>query len=215
MSSGPAPSAPTEAKVRSLPIESWPLSDQQAWATACRPSQRLTRGGAGAHLKPITLRDLARRYGYYLDFLGRRGLLDLRLAAGALVTPENVGAFVQKLSSRVGSVTVYGSIYKLRRASQLLGPRRNMMWLIEVEKDLALVMQPRSKCNHLVLTEVLIEAGLALITEADGSPTLSNLAKARQVRNGLMIAILAMHPIRLKNFPGLEIGSNFIKIEDS
>jgi hypothetical protein len=196
---------PSGPDVRSLPVARWPLTDQQAWATACRPSQRLTRGGAGAHLKPITLRDLARRYGYYLDFLGRRGLLDLRLAAGALVTPENVGAFVQELNSRVGSVTVYGSIYKLRRASQLLDPKRNMAWLTEVEKDLALAMQPRSKSNHLVLTEVLVEAGLTLITEADSSPALSKLAKARQIRNGLMIAMLAMHPIRLKNFASLEL----------
>ena len=138
MSSGPGPSAPIGARVRSLPVERWPLADQQAWATACRPSQRLTRGGAGAHLKPITLGDIARRYGYYLDFLGRGGLLDLRLVAGALVTPENVKAFVQELDGRVGSVTVYGSIYKLRRASQLLDPKRDMTWLTEIEKDLAL-----------------------------------------------------------------------------
>jgi site-specific recombinase XerD len=215
MSSGPAPSSPTGPKVRSLPIKRWPLADQQAWATACCPSQRLTRGGAGAHLKPITLRDLARRYGYYLDFLGRRGLLDLRLAAGALVTPENVEAFVQELNGRVGSVTVYGSIYKLRRASQLLGPKRNMAWLTEVEKDLALVMQPRSKSNRLVLTEVLVESGLTLIAEAESSPTLSKLAKGRQIRNGLMVAMLAMHPIRLRNFASLEIGRNFIEIEGS
>jgi hypothetical protein len=215
MSSGPAPSAPTAVKVRSLPVERWPLADQQAWATACRPSQRLARGGTGAHLKAVTLCDLARRYGYYLDFLGRYGLLDLGLAAGALVTPGNVEVFVQELNNRVGSVTVYGSIYKLRRASQLLNPKGNVAWLTEVEKDRALVMQPRSKSDRLVLTEVLVEAGLTLITEADSSPTLSELAKARQVRNGLMIAMLAMHPIRLKNFAGLEIGRNFIEIEGS
>ena len=65
------------------------------------------------------------------------------------------------------------------------------------------------------MTEVLVEAGLTLITEADSSPALSKLAKARQVRNGLMVTMLAMHPIRLKNFASLEIGRNFIKIEDS
>jgi site-specific recombinase XerD len=166
-------------------------------------------------MKSITLRDLARRYGYYLDFLDRGGLLDLRLATGALVTPENIEAFVQELKGRVGSVTVYGSIYKLRRASQLLDPERNMAWLMEVEKDLALVMQPRSKSSRLVLAEVLVESGLTLITEAESSPTLSKLANARQIRNGLMVAMLALHPIRLKNFASLEIGRNFIEIEGS
>src|ERR1700674_1929723 len=104
MTSGPASSSSARPKVRSLPIELWPLADQQAWAAACRPSQRLAPGGAGGDLKPITQKDLARRYGYYLDFLNRRGLLNLRLAAGALVTPENVEAFLQDINVRVGSV---------------------------------------------------------------------------------------------------------------
>ena len=64
------------SRVRSLPIEQWPSADRDAWIVACRPSQRLIRGGAGAHMKPITLSDLARRYGYFLDCMNRRGLLD-------------------------------------------------------------------------------------------------------------------------------------------
>jgi hypothetical protein len=178
---------------------------------ACRPSQRLTRGGAGGHLKPITLNDLARRYGYYLDFLDRRGLLDPQIAAGALVMPKGVETYVKELNNRVSSVTAYGSIYKLRRVGQLLDPKRDLGWLTEIEKDLALVMRPRSKSDRLVLTELLVEAGLTLIAEAESSSTLSKLAKARQVRNGLMIAMLALHPVRLKNFASLEIGRNFIE----
>jgi hypothetical protein len=41
------------------------------------------------------------------------------------------------------------------------------------------------------------------------------LARARQVRNGLMVAMLAMHPIRLKNFASLKIGRNFVEIKGS
>jgi len=62
------------SRVRSLPIEQWPSADRDAWTVACRPSQRLIRGGAGAHMKPVTLSDLARRYGYFLDSLDRSGL---------------------------------------------------------------------------------------------------------------------------------------------
>ncbi len=56
-----------QATVRSLPIEFWPEADRKAWVAACLPSQRLKRGGAGSHMKPITLKDMARRYGYFLD----------------------------------------------------------------------------------------------------------------------------------------------------
>ena len=86
-----------EAKVRSLPIESWPEADRKAWLSACQPSQRLKRGGAGSHMKSITLNDLSRRYGYFLDFMDRRGLLDLNKAPSAHVTPENVAAILTGL----------------------------------------------------------------------------------------------------------------------
>jgi integrase len=203
----------SKAKVRSLPIELWPEADRKAWLSVCRPSERLKRGGAGAHMKPITLKDLARRYGYFLDFLNRWNLLDLNKAAGAHVTPENVDAYLAELRDRVGSVTIHGSIYKLRRACELIDTARDLSWLADVEKDLAMVMRPRSKAGRWVLTEVLVEAGLTLIAEAENSRTMSKLAQARQARNGLMVAMLAMHPIRLKNFAALEIGRNIVEIK--
>ena len=207
--------SPIKAKIRSLPIEFWPEADRKAWMSACQPSQRLKRGGAGSHMKPITLNDLARRYGYFLDCMNRRGLLDPNKAAGGHVTPENVDAYLAELSVRVGSVTVQGSIYKLRRACELIDPARDLSWLADIEKDLAMDMRPRSKTNRWVLTEVLVEAGLALITEAENSRKLTKLGRARQVRNGLMVAMLAMHPIRLKNFAALEIGRSLVEIKGS
>jgi site-specific recombinase XerD len=205
----------TKDKIRSLPIEFWPEADRRAWITACRPSERLKRGGAGSHMKPITLNDLARRYGYFLDLMKRQGLLDLNKAAGDHVTRVNVDAYVTELNGRVGSVTVQGSIYKLRRASELIDPARDLYWLADIEKDLALVMRPRSKADRWVLTEVLVEAGLTLIAEAENSRKMSKLDQARQVRNGLMVAMLAMHPIRLKNFAALEIGRSLIEVKGS
>jgi len=109
-------------------------------------------------------------------------------------------------------VTVHGSICKLRRAAQYIDPGRDLTWLSEIGKDLALVMQPRSKFDRLVLTEVLVEAGLTLIHEAEISRNLTQLARATQVRNGLMVALLALCPIRRKNFASLEIGRSFQKV---
>jgi hypothetical protein len=138
-------SLPRLSIVRSLPFDLWPSADREAWSAACLPGQRLKRGGAGAHMNSVTLRDLARRYGYFLDFLDRSGLLDRSAAAAGQVTPDKVDRYIGELGERVSSVTTYGSIYKLRRASQLLDPRQDFQWLIELEKDLALVMRPRSK----------------------------------------------------------------------
>jgi integrase len=208
-------SQPKRSTIRSLPLDGWSSADRRAWTAACQPNRRLKRGGAGAHLKEITLADLKRRYGYFLNFLDRSGLLDRSAPAAGQVDPENVGNYIGELKERVSSVTTYGSIYKLRRAGQLLNPRGDFGWLIELEKDLALVMRPRSKADRLVLAEVLVEAGLTLMAEAENSTSLSPLRKARRFRDGLMVAMLALHPIRLKNFASLEIGRNLVNIDGS
>jgi integrase len=113
---------------------------------------------------------------------------------------------------RVRSVTVWNSVYKLRRAAQLIAPDADFGWLTEIEKDVALVMIPRSKADRLVLTERLVEAGLILIREAEMFGKTA-LARAVGVRNGLLIALLALHPIRIKNFAALTIADTFINID--
>jgi integrase len=205
--------APAKRKVRSLRQDLWPEADRNAWNAACLPAARLKRGGVAGHLKPVTRDDHTRHYGPFLGFLDRRGLLRPDGQAAAHVTVDNVDAYIAELKHRVGSVTVYGSICKLRRAAQFLAPGRDFAWLADIGKDHALVMQPRSKFDRMVMSEVLVEAGLTLIHEAESSPTLTELARACQVRNGLMVALLALCPIRRKNFVALEIGRSFVEIQ--
>jgi len=199
-------------QIRSLPIDQWPEADRSAWMDACRPAERLRRGGAASHLREITQRDLARRYGYFLDHVQRSEGIDRNAEVATYVTPDRVSRFVAELQARVGSVTMYGSIYKLRRTAQLLAPWRDLSWLTEIEKDLELVMQPKTKFHRLIYSHVLLEAGLTLMAEVDSSTNWSALARARQFRNGLMVALLALHMIRLKNFAALEMGRTFRQV---
>jgi site-specific recombinase XerD len=200
---------------RSLPLELWPEADQDAWATACQPARRLKRGGAAGHLKPVTRDDHAYHYGNFLGFLDRRGWLRHDEPAAASVTAVNVDAYLAELKTRVSSMTAHGSICKLRRAAKYMAPERDLDWLMEIGKDLALVAVPRSKFDRLVLTEVLLEAGLTLIQEAENSTKISKLTRANQVRNGLMVALLSLCPIRRKNFVALEIGRSLVKIRNT
>ncbi len=109
-------------KPRSLPIAEWSIQDRIGWAAACQPGERLRRGGAASHLALVSQGDIANRYGLYLDFLRRNGRLDSAKGAIALVTPDDVKAFITELQARVRSVTVWNSVYKLRRAAELIAP---------------------------------------------------------------------------------------------
>jgi integrase len=69
------------------------------------------------------------------------------------------------------------------------------------------------KFDRLVFSGRLLKAGLTLVAKAEGFATSSDLARARGVRNGLIIALLALCPIRLKNFAALEIGQTFKEVQ--
>ena len=199
---------------RSLPVSEWPDADRQAWEAACRPGIRLKPGGSADYLAEVSREDFARRYGAFLGFLQRRGTLDLNAAAAAQVTPSNVEPYITELNGRVRSVTVWNCIYKLRRTAELLTPGIDYSWLAEIQKDLALAMEPRSKFDRTVFTQRLAQAGLTLVAEAKQLAK-NDLDRARGVRNGLMIALLAHCPMRIKNFATLEIGRTFRQVQDS
>lgn len=206
-------SSKTDPLVRSLPIEQWPIAERFAWEAACRPGIRLKGGGAASHLRPVTQDMLAQKNGLFLDFVARQKRLDLEAEAGEHVTPKLVEPFVEELKERVRSVTVYGSIQKLRRFTQFIAPERDIRWLAEIERELFSTMRPQSKWDRVVLAEIIIEAGLTLIAEAESAEKKPRLTRARMFRNGLMIALLAHYPIRIKNYAALAIGRSIIKFD--
>jgi hypothetical protein len=200
--------ASRNAAPRSTPLNEWPASHREAWEEIWRPGLRLRKGGAASRYAEVSREDFTRRYGAFLDFLQRNGLLDPSAGPAAQVTPQNVGRYIAELKARVRSVTVWNCIYKLRMAARLLDPKADFAWLSEIEQDLALVMEPRSKFDRVVLAERLVQAGLTLVTEAEAFSRYP-FKRAIGIRNGLLIALLAVCPIRIKNYAALEIGVTF------
>jgi hypothetical protein len=198
---------------RTLYVNEWPEADQLAWQEARRPTRRLKKGGSASHLAPVSQEEIATRYGQFLGFLRLSGRLDRNTAAAAQVTPANIEAYMSDITERkLSSVTAWNCIYKVRRAAQLLSPGADFDWLAEIEKDLALVMEPRSKFDRLVMAEQLLEAGLTLIIEAKDH-TRAKFVRAHGIRNGLMLALLALYPMRRKNYATLEIGRTFRQVK--
>ncbi len=199
-------------KPRSLPIAQWPSADREEWLKAMKPTQRLIKGGRASHMKQVTQNDLERRYGYFLDFLERAGRLKLCETPAALVTEENVSPYLEELRARVCSVTCHGNIYKLRRMAEILDPGRDLSWLREVEAELDYLKQPETRHHRIVTTDRLVEAGLRLFEQAASSKCPA-LGRAIISRNGVMLALLALCPIRLRAFSGLTLKRSLIEID--
>jgi integrase len=201
-------------KIRALPPCDWPPAEREIWTQACVGAQRLRPGGAAARMKSSTRTSLVRAYGYLLQFCHQNVLLDQAAEAGAHVTPEIINAFVHYLNGRVGSVTRASYIGKIRRIVQILAPGRDLAWLGEIEADLRYLARPRPKYHRIVPSERLLALGLELIRRGEASDHLTALGRARLVRDGVMITLLALCPIRLRNLAELHVGRQLRRVGD-
>jgi integrase len=166
-------------------------------------------------MKSSTRTSLVRSYGYLLEFCRRSSLLDQGAEAGAHVSPEIIDAFIDELHGRVGSVTRASYIGKIRRIVQILAPGRDLVWLGEIEADLRYAARPRPKYHRIVSSERLLALGLELIRRGEASKHLTALGRARLVRDGLVIALLALCPIRLRNLAELSVGRQMRLVSDT
>jgi len=137
---------------RSLPASEWPDADRRAWEDVCRSGSRLKLGGAASYLAEVSRNDYANRYGHsWASCSGVDGSIAMP-ARPHRSRWQMLRATSQTSTARVRSGTVWNCIYKLRRAAELLAPKADFSWLAEIEKDLALVIEPRSKYDRLVFT---------------------------------------------------------------
>jgi len=201
-------------KVKACPSSDWTTADREAWAQACVTGHRLKPGGVAGRMKSST-RTMVRSYGYLIEFYRRNDLFDQNAGAADPVTPEIIHAFIDELRHRVGSVTRASYIGKIRRVATILAPARNFTWLGEIEADLWYVARPRPKYHRIVPSHKLRALGLDLIRRGETNTYLTGLARARLVRDGLMIALLALCPIRLRNFAKLHIGRQIQRIGET
>jgi site-specific recombinase XerD len=72
----------------------------------------------------------------------------------------------------------------------------------------------RDKRARLQLAHALIDLGVRLTAEAESQMSSSPRERARLYRDGLMIAFLSCHPLRLGNFRHLELGRHLWRLGD-
>jgi len=188
-----------------LPIGDWPKPDREAWDMACRPAVRLSRGGSASHLAARTREDVQKRYGYFLTFLKESCRFDAATSCESLLTPENVDALVHRMRNEWSATTLFMTIQKLKQIARHLAPSTNFKWLSDVAGDLRAEHGPVKNPPVVDASQLLI-AGLAFVEEYIEPERPMDMRSALNIRNGLMVAMLASCPIRAKNLTGLTLG---------
>jgi integrase/recombinase XerD len=194
------------------PIADWPAGDRAAWNKGVEPAGLFGGGGAGAGWSDTSRFKTARGYAAWLSWLAAHDWLDRNLGAADRMTQERVAAYVGELEKQRAPYTVLCYVQELYDALRVIAPERDWEWLARLSRCLRSRVRPaRDKLARLKPIDELAALGGRLMDEAESAPEWSARRRAVGYRDGLIIALLAYRPIRLKNLAMMQLGRHLVK----
>ena len=189
-----------------LPIDEWPAEDRAAWEAAFVAGDIFDDdGGPGAHLSPGSRRTITTSYRRWLGFLAAKHPEVLCEPPAQRITPTTVRDFIDHLSEEVSGNTVAISITHLSYAARLIAPDADWNWLRAISSRLQARVQPSDRFDRLVPPWRILDHGIELMEAALASG--NSICKEREVvyRDGLLLALLALWPIRRRSLAALTV----------
>jgi len=194
---------------RCIPLDEWPEPDRMAWQAALQPAAFLAVGGVAAGWSDGGRRMVSDAYGRWLGWLGQTHQLDADQRPEERVTPDRVRAYAQALAQTNAPMTIQGRIGQLGRALRALAPAGDWRWLSRAADRMRAEAVPvREKRARMQQVQDLVELGARLMQKA--VDTDDHFANQRAVlyRDGLIIALLALLPLRMRSFAAITLGQH-------
>ena len=209
---GPAHHLRYDPASRCRPVAEWPVADQQAWAAALRPALRMRdRPGALSHLRLPSRSLIEKAYGRWLTWLGEP--VASEGSATAAATPDAVVTFARHLLERNAPLTVLQRVRNLKEALRALAPGQDWGFVADIEAQVRAAAGPvRDKRAKLKSAWEVFELGCALMETAPDAGT--PVDEAGQFRDGLVIALLAARPLRMRTLTLLEVRRHLVRRSD-
>lgn len=194
-----------------MPFDRWPEADQVAWQEAFRPADLFDTRPSAAWMRLPSRLALETCYARWLRWLTTHHPEVLAEEAAARATRERVQAYLRALDAELAPRTMVGYAVRLKRALELLSPGADLAWLKPVLDKLERRARARRPERPFVPTYTLFGTGLEMMRAAETLGEQCPHDGAVLYTNGLIIAFMAVRPLRLKNMIGLELGSQLIR----
>lgn len=195
---------------RTMPMNEWPRPDRAMWDQVFAEGDILGDRGSGSDWAASTKESAFYSYAKWLTWLSMNGYLEPTSSPFARITPSNVGAYIGDLQTAAASLTVMHHVLNVLRLAQAYDRSVDWRWLRRIVNRLKARATPvREKEPRLRSSQELFEFGLRLMDTAS-EPVLRYTSDAPliQYRDGLMIALLAARPVRLRNLGAIIIGEH-------
>jgi integrase len=173
---------------------------------------RFEASGPGSHLAAATRQNLWISYARFLGFISANRPELLRLAPEARINRLVVTEYVAWRSCGYGMVA--SDLAGLRGALRLICPGVDWSWLLSLSKRFKAAAPRKARKYHLVTSEHLYLLGIDLMdcaaAESEGAKLISK-ELALQFRDGLLIALAALIPLRRRTLAALRVGRQLVK----
>jgi integrase/recombinase XerD len=197
-----------------LPFLAWPSEDQALWRAAFRASDDpFQESGRASHFTWETRRALRSSYGTFLRFLSTKHPERLAQTASARIDRDTAVEYVAWRRPTCGPATLATGLNRLRLAITYLCPGADVSWLLPIAKRLAAQAAPKPARLHLVTSDQLYALGIELMDGAEPSDSVHK-GDAFRYRDGLIIALLALVPLRRGTLAALRVGEHLLKSGD-
>lgn len=191
-----------------MPLLLWPDQDRQVWKAALAPSNPFDDlGGERASLRVHSNHRLESSYGRWLTFLGQKRDLDPNCNPARRINKQSVQDFIEELLA-LGNMpsTIALRLTDLLLMARLFEPAAEWSFIRNLANRIrARDTHSQNTSQALHGSDELLSLGHKLMEQAKEQ---SSPAKAASLfRDGLMIALLALVPLRRKNMVELRIGN--------
>jgi integrase/recombinase XerD len=198
-----------------LPYATWPEEDRKGWSVANKSgADPFDDCGPAAHLAEPTRRALQGSYGRFLGFLSIKHPGLLARPPGERINRKVVTNYVAWRRRSCGDSGIAIDLHHLRLAVGFICPGSDLTWLLAITKRISAQAPRNPPRHHLVTSERLYTLGMELmdhaVANADARESISK-AHAFEYRDGLIIALLAVVPLRRRTLAALRIGKHLVK----
>ena len=150
-------------------------------------------------------------------YLGRTKLGLLARKPDVRVDRETVAEYVTWRRRACGDSAIAIDLHHLRLALKYICPNADWSWLLTITKRLSAQAPRNPKRRHLVTSEQLYAIGVKLmdqvVTDGNNTPRVAK-SQAQAYRDGLIIALPALIPMRRRTLAALRIGKHLVKSGD-
>lgn len=191
------------------PNTEWPLADRMMWDMLWRDAGPLDDPGALSHLRQTTRRSLEPRYGRWVKWLYSHDRDAVLLHPAERATLPRLQAWVEALAHTrpMTRLAFVEGVLCILRAAMPDQDWTGQLRLHAGLKSAAGRGDPARKSGRILSSARLLEVGMYhATTTADDAPT--QLARMICQRDGLMVALLAVLPLRLRSYSELALNQS-------